>query len=57
MKMNEQEKMQAIQNRGTSCDGRFIYGVKTTKIICRPGCPAKVPLEKILCFLTRWKKQ
>ena len=50
MKMNEQEKMQAIQNRDTSYDGKFIYGVKTTKIICRPGCPAKVPLEKNIVF-------
>lgn len=57
MKMTEEEKMQAIQNRDTSYDGKFIYGVKTTKIICRPGCSAKVPFEKILCFLTRWKKQ
>lgn len=50
MKMNEQEKMLAIQNRDTSYDGKFIYGVKTTKIICRPGCPAKVPLEKNIMF-------
>lgn len=50
MKMNEQEKIQAIQNRDTSYDGKFIYGVKTTKIICRPGCPAKVPLEKNIVF-------
>ena len=38
--MNEQEKLQAIQNRDSSYDGKFIFGVKTTKIICRPGCPA-----------------
>lgn len=44
--MTEQEKIQAILNRDCSCDGKFIFGVKTTKIICRPGCPAKVPLEK-----------
>lgn len=50
MKMNEQEKMLAIQNRDTSYDGKFIYGLKTTKIICRPGCPAKVPLEKNIMF-------
>lgn len=48
--MNEQEKMQAIQNKDVSYDGRFIYGVKTTKIICRPGCPAKVPLKKNIVF-------
>ena len=48
--MNEKEKMQAIQNRDSSYDGKFIFGVKTTKIICRPGCPARVPLEKNIVF-------
>lgn len=38
--MNEQEKLQAIQKRDKSYDGKFLFGVKTTKIICRPGCPA-----------------
>ncbi|MBC5757925.1 hypothetical protein H8Z80_15575 [Blautia sp. BX19] len=55
--MNEQEKLQAIQNRNSSYDGKFIFGVKTTKIICRPGCPARLPLEKISYFLAQWKKQ
>ena len=44
--MNAQEKLQAIQNRDNSYDGKFIYGVKTTKIICRPGCSARMPLVK-----------
>ena len=48
--MNEQERLQAIQNRDKSYDGKFIFGVKTTKIICRPGCPAKIPLEKNVVF-------
>lgn len=48
--MNEQEKLQAIQNRNSSYDGKFIFGVKTTKIICRPGCPARLPLEKNIVF-------
>ena len=48
--MDEKEKLQAIQNRDKSYDGKFIFGVKTTKIICRPGCPAKIPLEKNIVF-------
>lgn len=48
--MNEQERLQAILNRDKSYDGKFIFGVKTTKIICRPGCPAKIPLEKNVVF-------
>lgn len=29
--MNEKEKMHAIQNRDSSYDGNFIFGVKTMK--------------------------
>ena len=49
-KVDEKEKLQAIQKRDKSYDGKFIFGVKTTKIICRPGCPAKIPLEKNVMF-------
>ena len=37
-------------NRDKAYDGKFIYGVKTTRIICKPGCPAKIPLEKNIVF-------
>ncbi len=39
--MKEQGKLRAIQNRDSSYDRKFIFGVKTMKIICRPGCPAR----------------
>ena len=48
--MDVREKMRAIQNRDKAYDGKFIYGVKTTRIICKPGCPAKIPLEKNIVF-------
>lgn len=48
--MNEQEKLRAIQNRDSSYAGKFIFGVKTTKIICRPDCPARLPLKKNIVF-------
>ena len=48
--MTAQEKWLAIQNRDRSYDGKLIYGVKTTKIVCRPGCPARVPLFKNIIF-------
>lgn len=51
--MNRQEKIKAIMERNKQYDGKFYYGVKTTKIVCNPGCPAKLPLEKnILLFDT-----
>ena len=52
-KVDEQEKMQAVQKRDRSYDGKFVFGVKTTKIVCRPGCPAKIPLKKNVVFFDR----
>lgn len=39
-----------IQRRDPRFDGRFYFGVKTTKIYCRPVCPAKPKPENILIF-------
>ena len=54
--MNEQEKLQAIQHRDKFYDGKFLFVVKTTKIICRPGCPARIPLEKNIVFFDTMKE-
>ncbi len=34
---------QAIETKDKSLDGQFLYGVVTTKVFCRPGCPSRVP--------------
>lgn len=44
--MEENEKIQAILNRDGRYDGMFWYGVKSTGIVCRPSCSAKVPSLK-----------
>lgn len=50
MSLKESDLIKIINNRDPAYDGRFYFGVKTTKIYCRPVCPAK-PLEKnILLF-------
>jgi AraC family transcriptional regulator, regulatory protein of adaptative response / methylated-DNA-[protein]-cysteine methyltransferase len=36
-------KWQAVMDRDPSYDGRFVYGVATTGIYCRPTCPARRP--------------
>jgi AraC family transcriptional regulator of adaptative response / DNA-3-methyladenine glycosylase II len=33
----------AIASRDKRFDGRFVVGVQTTGIYCRPGCPARTP--------------
>lgn len=50
--MDKKEMLQAIQNRDKSYNGRFIFGVKTTKIICVAGCPSKIPIEKNIIFFS-----
>ncbi len=35
------ERWLAVQQRDGSADGRFVYGVKTTGIYCRPSCGSK----------------
>lgn len=44
--MEEKEKIQAVLNRDGRYDGMFWYGVKSTGIVCKPSCSAKVPSLK-----------
>ncbi|MBI5348753.1 MAG: bifunctional DNA-binding transcriptional regulator/O6-methylguanine-DNA methyltransferase Ada [Chloroflexi bacterium] len=46
----DEKKWQAILNRDARMDGLFFTGVLTTKIYCRPSCPAKTPLRKNVKF-------
>lgn len=45
------ERMRAgFLARDTACDGRFVAGVTSTGVYCRPSCPAKKPREENLRF-------
>ena len=44
-----EEMLKACRNRDESYKGKFYVAVKTTGIVCNPGCPAK-PLEKNMVF-------
>src|SRR5437660_6566335 len=35
----------ALQRRDASEDGKFLYGVRTTGVYCRPGCTSRLPLR------------
>lgn len=37
-------------NKDKNFDGKFIFGVKTTRIYCRPSCPAPVAKEKNVVY-------
>ncbi|MEM8663992.1 MAG: Ada metal-binding domain-containing protein [Pseudomonadota bacterium] len=40
----------ALAERDSAYDGVFVFAVKTTKIYCRPSCPARRPLRKNVTF-------
>jgi AraC family transcriptional regulator of adaptative response / DNA-3-methyladenine glycosylase II len=40
----------AVQARDARFDGLFFTGVRTTKIFCRPVCPARAPLRRNVEF-------
>lgn len=49
--MIDSDKYNAIVTRNADYDGKFYYGVKTTKIVCKPSCRARVPkIENIIIF-------
>ncbi len=40
----------AVENRDAGADGGFYYGVRTTGVYCRPGCPSRRPLRANAVF-------
>ncbi len=41
---------QAVVERDRTQDGRFVFGVRTTGIYCRPSCPARRPNRENVAF-------
>jgi AraC family transcriptional regulator, regulatory protein of adaptative response / DNA-3-methyladenine glycosylase II len=50
MDLNHDACYRAMRQRDPRFDGRFFIGVKTTKVYCRPVCPARTPLSKNVIF-------
>mgnify|MGYP005810606095 CR=1 FL=1 len=48
--MPNDEYWQAIAERDLSYDFKFYYGVKTTKVFCKPSCKTKAPLRKNVVY-------
>jgi len=40
----------AVESRDAGADGRFLYGVRTTGVYCRPGCASRRPLHSNTVF-------
>ncbi len=50
MQLDAEACYRAMASRDRRFDGRFIIGVKTTGIYCRPGCPARTPRRESVAF-------
>ena len=51
MNLDRAALYRAVESRDRRFEGRFVLGVLTTGIYCRPGCPARLPrLENVRFF-------
>jgi AraC family transcriptional regulator, regulatory protein of adaptative response / methylated-DNA-[protein]-cysteine methyltransferase len=48
--LNEEVCWNAVVKKDRSQDGRFLFGVVTTGVYCRPGCPARTPRRENVRF-------
>ena len=48
--LNYDECWTAVQKRDASQDGRFLFGVLTTGVYCKPSCASRQPLRKNVRF-------
>jgi AraC family transcriptional regulator of adaptative response / methylphosphotriester-DNA alkyltransferase methyltransferase len=55
-KMTSDQKWQALLTNDERYDGLFFYGVKSTKIFCRPSCKSKIPLKKNILYFENLKQ-
>ncbi|MFN0177595.1 MAG: bifunctional DNA-binding transcriptional regulator/O6-methylguanine-DNA methyltransferase Ada [Gemmatimonadales bacterium] len=47
---SQERSWKAVLERDSSQDGRFVFGVRTTGIFCRPSCPARRPKRENVEF-------
>ena len=50
--MDEDALWQAVEQRDARYDGRFVMGVRSTGIYCRPVCPARLPRRAVVVFFS-----
>ena len=51
----DEARWNAVQERDEQAAGRFVYGVTTTGVYCRPGCASKQPRRENVRFFDTWE--
>jgi AraC family transcriptional regulator of adaptative response/methylated-DNA-[protein]-cysteine methyltransferase len=54
--LTDAQRWQAVLDRDARYDGRFVFGVRTTGIYCKPSCPARHPRPENVVFFTAPKQ-
>jgi AraC family transcriptional regulator, regulatory protein of adaptative response / methylated-DNA-[protein]-cysteine methyltransferase len=49
-KLSDEARWKAVLDRDKDADGKFVYGVASTHIYCRPSCPSRRPAEHRVRF-------
>ena len=52
MELDHEAGYRALSTRDARFDGRFFTAVRTTRIYCRPICPARTPKRENVTFFT-----
>ncbi len=47
---SDEARWQAIVDRDPAADGAFVYSVRTTRVYCRPTCPARLARRENVSF-------
>lgn len=50
---SETKQWQAVVDRDSAQDGKFVFAVSSTGVYCRPSCPARRPRRENVAFFTR----
>ena len=50
MTPDDDSRWQAVLARDPTYDGRFVYGVRSTGVFCRPSCPSRKPNRDRVVF-------
>ncbi|MEX2118855.1 MAG: bifunctional DNA-binding transcriptional regulator/O6-methylguanine-DNA methyltransferase Ada [Pirellulales bacterium] len=53
---DDTRRWNAVAKRNRAADGAFVFGVRTTGVYCRPGCPSRLPKRANVRFFAEWSE-
>lgn len=53
---DEERRWRAVVERDPAAEGAFCYAVTTTGVVCRPGCPSRLPKREHVRFFDTYQE-